>query len=222
MYSVVMASRAGEPRIHQALGSIFRQTLVPKSVEILIDQCDPPQPDWVEALCRDFPGTRVVVHSGRGSAAALKAGINRVQTPLVAFLDSDDEWMPDKQRIQVDMLLEDSTLDAVLCSSVNVHIGRPGLGSEKPVQAAMFTSTTFRTAAFQTFGPPDETASHFVWLYRWWSNARAMGIRTSCAEYVGLKRVIDGRNSWIREGERAHSDLLTELRRTVASRRPAS
>jgi glycosyltransferase involved in cell wall biosynthesis len=221
VYSVVMASRAGEPRIRQALGSIFRQTLAPHSVEILIDQGDPPQPDWAEALCRDFPGTRVVVHPGRGLAAALKAGIDRVQTPTVAFLDSDDEWMPDKQRIQMDMLREDPTLDAVTCMSMNVHIGRPGLGSEKPVEAAMFTATTFRTAAFETFGGPDAAASHFVWLYRWWSNARAMGIRTSCAEYVGLQRVIDGRNSWIRDGEQAHSDLFTELRRTVASRRVA-
>jgi glycosyltransferase involved in cell wall biosynthesis len=221
MYTVVMASRAGEPRIRQALASIFQQTLPPYGVEILIDHCDPPPPGWAEALCCDFPGTQVVLHPGRGLAAALTAGIKRVQTPLVAFLDSDDEWMPDKQRIQVDRLDEDSTLDAVTCRSVNVHIGRPGLLSQKPVEAAMFTATTFRTTAFEKFGPPDDAASHFVWLYRWWSNARANGIRTSAIDYVGLQRVIDGRNSWIREGEQAHSDLLAELRRTIASRREA-
>ena len=43
---------------------------------------------------------RYVRMDNRGAGAARNRGVREARHPLVAFLDSDDEWMPDKLRLQ--------------------------------------------------------------------------------------------------------------------------
>jgi GT2 family glycosyltransferase len=43
---------------------------------------------------------RYVRTDNRGAGAARNRGVREARHPLVAFLDSDDEWMPDKLRLQ--------------------------------------------------------------------------------------------------------------------------
>jgi glycosyltransferase involved in cell wall biosynthesis len=47
---------------------------------------------------------RIVRTDNRGVAAARNAGVAVATAPLLAFLDSDDLWMPDKLRYQLDFM----------------------------------------------------------------------------------------------------------------------
>src|SRR4030067_400502 len=51
--------------------------------------------------------------AGRGDPAAKAPGADAARGEMLAFLDADDVWAPDKLRIQVGALERDPSLDAV-------------------------------------------------------------------------------------------------------------
>lgn len=220
MYDVIVASRAGDSMIPDALASIHSQTLAPNRVVVVIDRgSEIPQPWWVDIESR-FPKVELLRQPGVGMASAVSAGIRHMSSPYLAFLDTDDLWRPEKQALQVAALEAAQHVDAVTCSARNVSTLRIGLIEHKPAfPCATFTATTFRAATFRKFGLPDPTATHHGWLYRWWSNARRHGIRSEHAAYLGLERRIHGGNSWCVENTAAHRALLAELRTSVGQRR---
>jgi glycosyltransferase involved in cell wall biosynthesis len=217
VYTTVIAAVPHDTFLIEALGSIYRQTLPPESVEIVVDSESESSRAWMEGIRGKFPDASFHVQSGSGMASALAVGIERVATPYVAFLDCDDLWLPEKQERQIEILRSEPSIDAVTCQSRN--ISEISTSEFPAVTASMFTATTFRTDAFRKFGAPDPAASHYVWLYRWWASARAEGICTSTVDYVGLHRHIHGRNSWIQGNRQAHQDLMAELRRLSREKR---
>jgi glycosyltransferase involved in cell wall biosynthesis len=220
MYTAVIATRLRDPYLIHALSSIYGQSYPPERVEVIVDAGHDLAKDWHDEIVDRFPEVSIRTQTGRGMISALNFGIERLATPYVSFLDSDDVWRPLKQEFQVAILEEDPSLHAVLCRAVNSTVKEDGeFESGRPTRSSLFTSTTFRSSTFSTFGPLDTSASHFVWLYRWWASARQAGIRTSEIEYIGLERRIHGANSWLVNNQDAHSELLGEIRRIVARNR---
>lgn len=219
MYTTVIATRAGDPGIADAIESIASQTLPPSAIRVVTDADDAPLPGWREHLAGGGVHVSFDEQEDRGLASALAVGIAHVTTPYVAFLDADDVWNPLKQERQLAMLQERPDLDAVTCVAMNVRIGADGTRIETGrAPAAMFTATTFRTSTFARFGLPDPSAGHYAWLYRWWAGARAAGIREDACDYVGLERRIHGGNSWVTGSEQAHRAILGELRRISSAK----
>lgn len=213
MYDVIVAARAGDSMIAEALASIYGQTLAPNRVVVVVDSDDAIPAPWWRATESRFRGIELLRNPGSGMAAATSAGILHATSPYLAFLDTDDLWRPEKQALQVAALGAGRHLDAVTCAALNVWTTAAEPARHQPAfPCATFTATTFRATAFQEFGLPDPTASHFGWLYRWWSNARRQGMHSMNVAYVGLERRIHGGNSWCVDNEIAHRVLLAELR----------
>jgi glycosyltransferase involved in cell wall biosynthesis len=59
-------------------------------------------------------------HKNLGVSAARNTGINASGAPLIAFLDSDDYWLPEKLEIQVDFFRINQ--DAVACQTDEIWI----------------------------------------------------------------------------------------------------
>lgn len=94
------------------MASALAQTWSDLEVVVVDDASSPP--------VREFQDPRVEVvrlSEPCGTAAARNAGIDRSRGELVAFLDDDDEWLPDKTARQAELLLAAGPeLAAVACA----------------------------------------------------------------------------------------------------------
>lgn len=87
----------GRPSLRRAVRSVQRQTHLTTALVVLDD------PDAETLVRRRLEGLdyRMVVTPGRrGGSAARNMGVEHAETPLVAFLDDDDEWIADKTAVQ--------------------------------------------------------------------------------------------------------------------------
>lgn len=222
MYTVVMASRVDDPLLADAVASIAAQTRRPEAIVVGCNPGEVVTDSWVTTVTRAADGVALAVvrSPAPGMVPALNHGIGRCTTPYVAFLDTDDEWLPEKQERQLDALENDPTLDAVSCRASNFRFDDDGTRIlDDPIPTTMFTCTTFRRSAFDAFGLIDPDTTHFTWLYRWWGRAHDQGIRSECLDYVGLHRRLHTGNSWTVERRQAHQDLLAEIRAHARRRR---
>ncbi len=93
--SVVMPVYNVAEFVAVAIRSVLDQTMADFEM-IIVDDCSP---DNSIEICESFqdPRIRIVRHQqNRGLAGARNTGIHAARAPLIAFLDSDDFWHPEK------------------------------------------------------------------------------------------------------------------------------
>ena len=94
---IIPAYRAGQT-IERALRSIGQQTMTPREIVIVDDGSD----DDTAKIARGFADVvapsalRIVTQPNLGAGAARNRALAEATQPLVAFLDADDEWLPEK------------------------------------------------------------------------------------------------------------------------------
>jgi glycosyltransferase involved in cell wall biosynthesis len=114
--SVVIPAYNSAATLGRALDSVFAQT-VPPFETLVVDDCST---DGTPALAGKYAdkGVRVIALRERsGAAGARNAGIHAAQGELIAFLDSDDAWLPGKLESQLDVIAGDHRLSLVSCAS---------------------------------------------------------------------------------------------------------
>jgi len=89
--------------LKRALCSIFNQTH-PVNEVIVVDDGSTDGTD--ELIHKDFPDVRYFYQENKGVSAARNLGLKKARGNWVAFLDSDDEWLPKKLELQIKMLHE--------------------------------------------------------------------------------------------------------------------
>ncbi|MBD2200065.1 MULTISPECIES: glycosyltransferase family 2 protein [Calothrix] len=92
--SVIVPVYQVEKYIHETISSILQQTW--QDFELLI--IDDESRDRSIEICREFTDSRIKIISqkNRGLAGARNTGIRHAQGEYLAFLDSDDLWLPQK------------------------------------------------------------------------------------------------------------------------------
>jgi glycosyltransferase involved in cell wall biosynthesis len=101
LVSVVIPTRGRSALVCRAIDSVIRQTV--RELEIIV-VIDGPDPATVERLA-GIGDPRVCVVSLRGPqgpSAARNFGIDRARGEWIAFLDDDDEWLPEKLSRQLE------------------------------------------------------------------------------------------------------------------------
>lgn len=103
LVSVVMPLYNSAATVRASLESVLAQTY--PNLEILV--VDDGSTDDGPALCRSYddPRLRIVQQKNRGLAGARNTGIRECCGSIVAFLDSDDLWLPEKIERHVEHLL---------------------------------------------------------------------------------------------------------------------
>lgn len=100
----------------QCLESVFSQTFTDFAVTVVDDGST----DGSVEVARSFGGrVEVVVQQNGGPSAARNAGVRTSDCPYIAFLDSDDLWLPQKLERQVRFLEENPTYGAT-CADAQI------------------------------------------------------------------------------------------------------
>lgn len=119
--SVVIPTYNRVRLLRRAIDSAFA-ALEPEDEVIVVDDGST---DDTASLLSEYRGRiRSFTTSRRGPGAARNLGIEEARHPLVAFLDSDDAWMPDK--IQLQRALMERRTDVLFCFSDFAHRDRTG------------------------------------------------------------------------------------------------
>lgn len=113
LVSVVMPAYCCRETIRQAVESVLIQQ-VPMEL-IIVDDCSP---DHLEQVLSPYIQDKRVIYVknqvNQGVAASRNKGIDLARGEYIAFLDSDDWWLPDKLSVQLKRMEKDGT---VLCST---------------------------------------------------------------------------------------------------------
>jgi glycosyltransferase involved in cell wall biosynthesis len=117
-FSIIIPAYNAAHHIVDALGSVFAQTVDGYEIIVVNDGSqDTPQ------LERELePYLANIIYISRpngGPAAARNTGIRTARGEYIAFLDSDDQWVPEHLARMMDVLQQDPTLDLVYGDAVN-------------------------------------------------------------------------------------------------------
>ncbi len=116
LVSVVVPARNSATTIARALDSVLAQTYRPFEIIVVDDASDDETAKIVAAYGE--PSVRLVRLDRQGGASgARNAGIEAAHGALIAFLDSDDEWLPSKLAKQVALIVSDERCVFVSCAS---------------------------------------------------------------------------------------------------------
>lgn len=113
--SVVIPTRNRLPRLMKAVDSVLSQS--EKSFEVIVvddGSTDGTRKFLSELALRDERVRPIFNEVSAGGAGARNIGIGTSLGELIAFLDDDDEWLPDK--LEKQQCLLQANVDAVACS----------------------------------------------------------------------------------------------------------
>ena len=114
--SVITPAYNAAKYIGEALDSVLNQTFA--SHEVIVINDGSPDTDELERELERYPATiRYIKQESRGAAAARNVGLRCARGEYVAFLDSDDRWLPNFLSDQLE-LLKSSNADVVFSDAV--------------------------------------------------------------------------------------------------------
>lgn len=171
LVSVVIPTYNQANGLARAIQSVLDQIYASFEL-IIVDDCST---DDTEAVIKSFQDERIIYvrHSeNKGAAAARNTGISKAKGELLAFLDSDDEFVQDKLKIQIE-ILQSLSKDTGLVIADLYNLDKYSLGKNKELYDSkeMPSGHIQPSSAFPAsiFSPPS------TWL-----------LRKSCVKEVGL------------------------------------
>ncbi len=100
--TAVITTRGRASLLPRALLSALDQTHPPEEVVVVVDGPDEDTEDFLSSVVD--PRLRVItLDQSAGGCAARNIGVVAASTDWIAFLDDDDEWMPDKLSTQLEL-----------------------------------------------------------------------------------------------------------------------
>jgi len=99
--SVVIPAHNRASLLPRALRSVLAQTLPPLEIIVVDDGSSDPTRQLIE---QHFPRVRYLYQANQGVSSARNRGIEAAHGDWIALLDSDDEWLPEKLRLQMQAL----------------------------------------------------------------------------------------------------------------------
>lgn len=119
--SVIVPTYNREKTIDRAIQSILKQTYTEYEI-VIVDDGSTDHTEEIVGRMEDVRIRYVRLEKNQGAAHARNEGIHRSSCDYIAFLDSDDVWLPDKLELQMDKMIKSAeNVGLVYC-----RMKRPG------------------------------------------------------------------------------------------------
>ena len=115
LVSVVTPVYNGESHLVECIESVLAQTY--RNVEIIV--VDGSTDDTKSMLASYMDRITYLYQEPTGVAAARNAGLQKAHGQLIAFLDADDIWLPEKLSIQVEAFLQHPEAGIIFSDNLN-------------------------------------------------------------------------------------------------------
>ena len=115
--SVIIPTYNRKHTLGRAIESIISQTIKPLEIIIVDDGSDDGTREWIK---EEYPFIKYLNQNNSGVSASRNRGIFSANGNWIAFLDSDDEWIPEKLERQLSILSSDK--EAVFCHTNEIWI----------------------------------------------------------------------------------------------------
>jgi glycosyltransferase involved in cell wall biosynthesis len=113
LVSVILPTNRSVPHVFEAIDSVVRQTY--NHWELILVDDGAPDPEGLEAASAVDPRIRVVHQSPSGLSVARNVGMATAAGEMLAFIDDDDVWSPDKLKLQVGALAREPAALGCYC-----------------------------------------------------------------------------------------------------------
>jgi glycosyltransferase involved in cell wall biosynthesis len=223
LVSCIVPVYNGEPYLRETLASILSQTYAP--VELIV--VDDGSTDGTEAIARGCGDRlRYLRQANAGPAAARNSGIGAASGSIVAFLDADDLWHPEKLTLQVARFGARPELDVCLSHIRNFWVA--DLAAEEEAQRDHFRAGTLpgyssvtmaaRRGVFDRVGTFSTDLKHGADA-DWFARAEEAGAVFEMLPEVLVERRLHGGNRSRQWSERSREEILRTMKSIVDRRR---
>ena len=189
-YSVVIPAFNAEPFLNQTLRSVFAQTHPPSDVVVVDDGSTDGTVDVIASLQIAHPHIRLIQQSNKGPAEATNAGVRHAKHDLIAFLDADDLWEPEKNAIQIRTLLNNRGAEIVSCKIKSFKDGENNIFADDDKSGWVRSTMMVRRSVFDKIGYMHTFQSNFGEVIDWLARTREEDIHTVFLdEFLSLRRL---------------------------------
>lgn len=199
-YTVVIPAFNAAKTLAETIDSALAQSIRPAKVIVVDDGST----DDTRAVAEGHPGgVLVLAQSNQGPGAAMSLGMRFCTTPLIAAIDSDDLWLPDKIEKQLEYLRRHPECRGVFCQMRHFGDGVvEGAVQDGWGRSTMLIYRDVFTQIGDVVDPPGRRGEMIDWLAR----AREANLpMTLLPEVLALRRISPTSLSAGRDTERDRS-----------------
>ena len=121
MISVIVPTYNRAHQLPRTLDSILCQSCSPKEI-IVVD--DGSTDETLALMTSEYPEIVFIQQQNTGVSSARNVGIKRASGDWITFLDSDDEWLPEKLEIQMKALYENPEIKICHTNEIWIRNGK--------------------------------------------------------------------------------------------------
>jgi glycosyltransferase involved in cell wall biosynthesis len=215
--TVIIPAYNRERFIRCALDSVFAQTY-PICQVIVVDDGST---DRTAQIAHCYPQVTLLSRANGGPSVARNDGLSAANGEVIAFLDSDDVWLPNKIETQMQVLTERPDVGYVLCRMrAFCEEGFEMAGKVNLLHYASDPPARLPSALLVRRSVMDEVG-HFDPCLRtaedadWFARATDLGIVFHTVDEVLLEKRVHPHNISFTD-EKDHTNLIEALRRSIA------